>query len=250
MINDGVNNVPDKSIAVVLTPGNNPLSYEDIDTVISRPSKKREWFTPHFYRCLPLTIANQYGFIIKTQCDVEVSWDGTEDPSGVSISVLDKEAHPTFSSVFGHGIVTVSVPFHLKTPPGVNLMTINPPNYVLPNITVLTGVVETDNLRQEFTFNLKLQFPNVNVKIPKGFPVGAFIPVPRYFSDKFNLVNGADLFGVEVIENENEAKKEHTKLRSERNERVFEHGEPYEADSLYMRGTDIYGNKFLDHQKP
>lgn len=250
MINDGINDVPRNKIAVMLTPKSNPLSYEDLETVISRPSKKRDWFTPHFYKCLPLTIANQYGFVITTQTDVELTWNGDDHPSGVSITVEDKTAHPFFGSLFGHGIVTVFVPFHLKTPPGVNLMTLNPPNYIIPNVTALTGVVETDNLRQEFTFNLKLQIPNVTVRIPKGFPVGAVIPIPRYYADGFELVNGSELFSPEVFAEETQAKKDHKDLRISQNEKVFADGMGYETKALYMRGVDVYGNKFSDHQKP
>ena len=95
--------------------------------------------------------------------------------------------HPRIDSHFGEGIITIGTPFILRTPPGINIMTINPPNYIIPNITVMTGVIETDNLRRNFTFNLKIQMPNIRVTVPAGTPLAGFIPIPRYFADNFEL---------------------------------------------------------------
>ena len=53
------------------------------------------------------------------------------------------------------GVVTIQNRFTFRTPPDVNLMTINPPNYWIDGIQHMTGVIETDNLRRDFTFNLK-----------------------------------------------------------------------------------------------
>lgn len=253
MINDGINNVPDKTIAIFTSPAmyNEKLTQERILGMIKKPDKKREWFDPHFYRCLPLTIGNQYGFTISSEFDISFEWNGgnnLEDTTlyanEVPVSLNDLK-YPSISSHFGHGVVTVNTPYFFRTPQGVNLMTINPPNFIIPNVTVMTGVVETDNLRRSFTFNLKIQIPNIRTTIPAGFPLAAFIPIPRYYCDEFNLEFAENIFNKEIIDEELMADKDATNYRNEI-EPTLKNG----VGKHYMIGTDVYGNKFPDHQKP
>jgi hypothetical protein len=247
MINDGVNNVPDNKIAV--------FNVQDekikISDIVSKPSKKRSWFHPWFYRCIPLTIGNQYGFVIKNNFPFEVVWNGGSRPNDVKIFYKNekhKSIYPKFLTHFGSGILTLETPFVFRTPPGVNIMTINPPNFVVPNMTVMTGVVEADNLRYTFTFNLKIQVPHVKIAIPADTELAAFIPIPRYFADKFDLVKAEDLFDKDIYEEEITAYKDAEKNRHELQSK---YDNPTErSDSFYSRGIDVYGNKFKDHQNP
>jgi hypothetical protein len=124
-------------------------------------------------------------------------------------------------------------------------MTINPPNFVIPNITVMTGVVETDNLRRGFGFNLKIQIPNIRVKVEKGSPLAGFIPIPRYFADEFVLADAETLFDEKTVVEEQQAFIDNKLLRKEVSSELYN-----QMDSLYFDGKDVYGNKFLDHQKP
>ena len=253
MINQGIN-VPDKTIAVFNDPFDAPWQFnnnkERLHNIVDKPPKKRDWFTPHFYRCLPLTIGNQYGFIIKSEFDFSFIWDGGSSKDSVkfyfseTLEELDKK-RPRIDSHFGDGIISIAVPFTLRTPPGVNLMIINPPNYILPNVTVMTGVVETDNLRRSFLFNLKIQIPNIEVGVPAGTPLAGFIPIPRYFADSFELKYAEDIFDEEVIIEELQADKD-TNYYRQIEEPLLKDG----VGRLYMQGKDVYGNTFPDHQKP
>lgn len=248
-INDQGYEVPPFTIAIIPHPD---LSKERLSNVLEplKGKKSRNWFAPQFYRCLPLTIGNQYGFIIKNEYAFTAMWDGGlgTEATKFSFEIPVEETFnffPAVKSHFGHGIITIDAPFLLRTPPSVNLMTINPPNYVLPNITVMTGVVESDNLRYYFTFNLKLQDPNVAVHFPVGTPLAAFIPVQRYFSDRFELKFADELFDAELVEQEMKAAKDNGDNR----QRLEDLGDsPY--DKQYMKGVDVYGNKFPDHQRP
>jgi len=237
--------VPDNTIAVFVPKKNNTL-IERLDNVLSPPPKKRDWFSSHFYRCLPLTIGNQYGFVVKSEFPFAYEWDGGDNPDSVKL-YFPKEIdsfYPQIETHFGHGIITIEPPWILRTPPNVNLMTINPPNYVIPNITVMTGVVETDNLRRNFTFNLKIQMPNIRIELPAGTPLAAFIPIPRFYADRFNLVLATDLFNENVIEEELKAANDAKEYRN--------NIEPTLPDNLskhYFKGTDVYGNQFLNHQR-
>ncbi len=253
MINDGINDVPDKIIAIFLSPKtpDPKLNKDRILQIVKKSNKKREWFNPHFYRCLPLTIGNQYGFTISLEFDFGFEWNGGNDPKDINIFIDDKVNDPTntlypnISSHFGSGIITVNPPFFLRTPPGVNIMTINPPNFVIPNITVMTGVVETDNLRRNFTFNLKVQMPGIRVNVPAGTPLSGFIPIPRYYADKFELRFADEIFNKEAIEEEISADNQ-ASLYRERVDPMLKNN----VSKHYFLGQDVFGNQFKDHQNP
>jgi hypothetical protein len=251
MINDGINDVPENTIALFYSNLHGNFDKSKSQEVISKPTKQRHWFTPHFYNCLPLTIGNQYGFIITSQFDIEFEWDGTDGADSIKFNFPNKTIeelenfYPRVESHFGHGVISIIVPFAIRTPPGINVMTINPPNYVIPNITVLTGIVETDNLRRDFIFNIKIQIPNLKVSIPAGYPIAAFIPIPRYFVDKFEIADAEDIFTEDVFLNELNAEFD-AGLKRE----IIDPELPKKIGRDYFRGQDVYGNKFSDHQKP
>jgi hypothetical protein len=255
MINDGSNNVPDKTIAVFLYDYEVDFEAARIPSILKKLDKTRSWFDDHFYRCLPLVIGNTYGFVITTEWAFSVVWDGGSSPDSVKIYPHDenhKDMYPLISSHFGHGILTISPPFTLRTPPGVNLMTINPPNCILPGITVMTGVIETDNIRRNFTFNLKIQIPNVEIAFLAGTALSGFIPIPRYYADSFVIKEASELFSEEVVTEEISAMHDHAAERQYLEE--IKRNDPSApantvADRRYLRGIDIYGNKFSDHQK-
>jgi hypothetical protein len=241
MLNKDVN-VPNNTIAIFQYMKQLKDDPSRTNNIISKPDKKRDWFTPHFYRCLPLVIGNQYGFIIKSEYDFSFEWDGGDSPESLKIYTEDiGDMLPEIKSHFGSGIITINLSVILRTPPGINLMTMNPPNTIIPNITVMTGVVEADNLRHDFTINLKVQTPNVKTFIPKGTPIAGIIPIPRYFVENFNLVNAEDIFDKSTLEEEAFAETHFSEYKKEMNTGLNNH---------YKRGTDVYGNKFLDHQGP
>jgi hypothetical protein len=254
MINkDKENIVPDKTIAIFTNPNKANFDInnkERVFNLIKKSPKKREWFTPHFYRCLPLTIGNQYGFIITSEFDFYFNWNGSNEAEGINFYFPDNDEElnlkePNIYSHFGSGIITISTPFTLRTPPGVNLMTINPPNYIVPNMSVMTGVIETDNIRRNFTFNLRIQVPHIQTFVPAGTPLAGFIPIPRYYADSFELKFAEELFSQKNIDEEIQAELDVNIYRQE-----IEPNLPNEVGRQYFLGEDVYGNKFSDHQKP
>ena len=252
MINDGINDVPNKTIAIFTNPKiyDQELKQERILGMVKKPDKKRDWFSPHFYRCLPLTIGNQYGFTVSSEFDITFEWNGGDSPDSIFFKFDENKGdlnkfYPRVESHFGHGIITINTPCFFRTPPGVNLITINPPNYIIPNVTVMTGVIETDNLRRNFTFNLKIQIPNIRTTIPAGYPLAAFMPIPRYYCDEFSLDFAENLFNKEIVDEEIKAKNDAGDYR-ETIEPTLKNG----VGKHYMQGKDVYGNVFKDHQKP
>lgn len=238
--------VPDNKILVVPFDINGNGFYNEIIEPL-KGNVKRDWFNPHYYYCLPLNIGNQYGFLIKSQRNFEMIWDGTlNHPFDVTINFLDEEGaeRQTIKNGFGNGVVTVQNYFSLKTPIGINLMTIQPPNLFIPGCFALTGVIETDQIKRDFTFNFKITVPNMKITVKKGDPLGAFIPIPRYFVDKFDVDLIDNYFDKEVHANELYEQKMLSEERQ--NEDKLK---PHEAGRRYFNGTNSDNTNYQDHQK-
>ncbi len=248
--------VPDKTIAYI--PVIAPEGIEEFDMNISRflkPSNenyKRHWFNSHFYKCLPLSIANMQGLVFSSPFSLDVFWNGGNNTEDLLLNAYDDSGiknietgnHVHFTSEFGYGIFTAHFPVMLKTPPGVNLMTIAPPNYPLPGISPMSGVVEADNLTFTFTLNFKVDIPNVVIKIEKDYPIMGIIPIPRYYCDSFSLINAYDILDKDDIEDQRQICDEQGKSRLEQN------NNKEKQDRRYFRGIDIRNNKFKNHQLP
>lgn len=244
-INDVGYEVPANTIAVI---PNTAYSVLDPGLVLEslRGHKTREWLPTHSYYCLPLVLGNQYGFIIRALHDFTVIWNGTSAPDAVTVIVTPdaNTGHQHIMSHFGDGIVTVQNWFHLRTPPGVNLMTIAPPNLLMPYVMPLQAVIETDNLQRDFTFNFRVSKPHEHLVFRKGDPLGAFIPIPRYFVDGFDLVDGSTVFPETVLASE---WRETEALSEER--MTVDKAKPHEAGRRYYRGENSQGCPYADHQR-
>ena len=249
--------VPENKIAVIPVIGDShlqPFSFDNLSEIIvpAKNNKKRDWFTKHFYKCLPLAIANMQGFLVSVPFNFSVMWNGgsgTQDlffSSGEDEKQYNDKKHLRVLSHFGHGIFTLDLPFMLKTPPGINLMIISPPNIVSYGLNCMSGVIESDNLRQLFTINIKVNVINEWIDIPSGYPLACIIPIPRYFCDSFDLVSADDLFIKDEIDEEQLICREHEIVRNFLRESGINEG----LDRSYYFGEDIRGNKFSDHQLP
>ena len=76
--------VPDNTIAVIPNATGYTELYEDIIEPL-HGKFKRDWFVKHAYYCLPLTIGNQYGFLIKSLYDFNILWNGGTDAGNLTI---------------------------------------------------------------------------------------------------------------------------------------------------------------------
>lgn len=242
-INDEGYEVPENTILVVP----HSIDHDGFYKEVLKPLKgnpKRDWFNAHFYYCLPLTIGNQYGFIIESLRDFEVIWDGTEANPEITFLNEDNAGKQVIKNGFGSGIVTIQNGFALKTPPGINLMTIQPPNMFISGCAAMTGVIETDQIKRDFTFNIKVTVPNLKITVKKGDALGAFIPIPRYFVDNFDVKLVSDVFDKELHINE----LEEVKILS--NERTTtDKDRPHESGRRYFNGINSDGTPYADHQK-
>ena len=216
-----------------------------------RGRHKRDWFSKHAYLCLPLVIGNQYGFAVKSLFHATFLWNGGPEPADNTITVHNTEEAEAFgglqllASQFGLGIVTVQTAFALRTPPEVNLMTLQPPNQFIDGLQNLMGVVEADNLRRDFTFNLKITRPDHPIEIKVGDLLAAVLPIPRGFVEKFELIDAYELLSPETVASEQQTARDFGREREEvdsKNKRG--------VGRRYFRGEDVYGQKFkYPHQQ-
>lgn len=241
-INSKGNEVPDNTILVVPHRVDG-LSYHEeiIESLIGKVD--RDWFDPHFYHCLPLTIGNQYGFVVKSTRSFTAVWCGNEEGPVIEFSDGD-DTKQIISSHFNFGIITVQNRFALKTPPGINLMTIQPPNYYTAGLTAMTAVVETDNIRRDFTFNLRMTIPEMKVHVKAGDPIAAFIPIARNTVEKYEIKLITDVFSteqhlLEVMESDTLGKERQTRDK----DRKRGNGQ------RYFKGEHTNGQRYPNHQK-
>lgn len=130
------------------------------------------------YRCLPLTIANQCGWVIGCPCSFSVRWSGDPAIEGLTI-VFDEKPDPRISSLFGHGIITFNMPYLFRTPADTNLWVKGPTNWPKDAACPLEGMVETDWTNATFTMNWKLTRPDYLVRFERGEPICMIAPYPR-----------------------------------------------------------------------
>jgi hypothetical protein len=184
-----------------------PLSTAPIDRVWMDAAPQR---AP--YRCLPLAIANQAGWWIPCPVSFTAVWDGGLGKENVQITFLSPAERTGWtdlfapitvsadqpspvvhndtriSSHFGNGVVTFSIPYLFRTPPGINLWVKGPTNYIKDGVQPLEGVVETDWLSATFTMNWKLTRPHHLVRFERGEPICMIVPVPRGLAEQLEPV--------------------------------------------------------------
>ncbi len=164
------------------------------DMPITAASQERDWMDRtdrrFAYRCLPLVIANQAGWMIHNPTGFVAVWDGTPLPNGVRVwyeipnappgSPAQSEwVDPRISSHFGSGIVTINVPYLFRTPRSICLWAKGPANAIKDGVQPLEGIIETDWLPATFTMNWKLTRPGLPVHFRRGEPICMVVPLPR-----------------------------------------------------------------------
>jgi hypothetical protein len=144
---------------------------------------EREWMDlsdrRQGYRCLPLVMANQSGWVISNPADFTLLWNGGDDPSNLKIDFGAHAPHPRVLTHFGHGIFTFRIPWLFRTPPGINLMVKGASNWLKDGAQALEAIVETDWATATFTMNWKTTRINEPVRFEKGEPICMIVPIPR-----------------------------------------------------------------------
>lgn len=151
---------------------------------IEPASGKREWMdaTPEkfAYRCLPLVMANQVGWVVTGPLDFVARWNGKSDPAAITLTFPNGEGpnKGQVSSHFGSGVLTFSLPWLFRTSPGYGIWVRGMTNQCKDGIVPLDGIVETDWAPYTFTMNWKMMRRNTDVFFKAGEPVAMLVPFP------------------------------------------------------------------------
>lgn len=160
---------------------------DDSAWVIEPAPAGRDWMDAnhgHASKCLPITIANVAGWVIRSPVTFTATWQGGTHKG--STGFVFSDPYERFTSAitdhFGQGIITFNLPWLFKTSrPGVGLRVCGLPNDPRFNVTALEGYVETDWLPFTFTMNWKISKPGVPVTFAKGDPVCFITPATLDF---------------------------------------------------------------------
>jgi hypothetical protein len=143
----------------------------------------REWMSAtdrrFANRCLPLLIANQSGWIVRNTVAFTAIWSGLESADATLVEYDPSPERPRAGTFFGYGILTWSIPYVFRTPPGINLLVRGPANLPKDAVAPLEGVVESDWASSTFTMNWKITRPFTPVRFEVGEPVCMLVPQRR-----------------------------------------------------------------------
>lgn len=165
-----------------------PLTSESVPRIIPAPAE-RAWINVtdqrFVRRCLPLTVANQSGWWILNPVPFQVTWMGRDRTEDLVIEAPGP-ARPLASSHFGYGIVTFSIPYLFRTPPGYGLLVRGPANLPKDGIQPLEGIVETDWIAATFTMNWRVTRPFDPIPFAVDEPICMIVPQRRGELEEFD----------------------------------------------------------------
>jgi hypothetical protein len=154
--------------------------------------RKRAWMSAttdaYAYRCMPLNIANEYGWQVLSPAQFTATWNGSDGLDGIEISYESPVRFDFAQSHFGSGILTVSVDFVVQTPENISLYIRGIPNETIQDIQPLDAIVETDWLPFTFTYNYKFLKP-CSIRFEKNEPLFSFFPINRGGIEEYSIAS-------------------------------------------------------------
>lgn len=137
------------------------------------------------YRCLPLAIANAYGWEVLNPSPFAARWNGAKGVEAIEIEPLGLQP-PAATSHFGEGVLTFHLNGLFRTPPGYDLMATGPINRPKAHIQALTGVIETDWSPYSFTMNWIFTTAGETVVFASDDPIATLFPLRRGEIERFD----------------------------------------------------------------
>jgi len=195
--------------------------------------------------CLPLRIANQFGWFILNDVDITAIWDGGDRPDGLQIKTPQGSNPEHATSHFGYGILTWSIPYLFRTPHGYNLYVRGPSNMPKDGACPLDGVIETDWAVATFTMNWKLTCVGVPVSFKVGEPIAMIMPIRRGEIESFEITT-RDISSDQALQSGYKAWFESRRKFLEAFNSSKPDSMPWQKD--YFFGKTALGEQFQDHQ--
>lgn len=169
-----------------------PEWYKNAKSYFAPDGKKRplmEGEVPHsvgatIKRCMPLWDMMTAGYIIETPYDIYVHqrvdgpyYQWVTEPAIAFQPEEQLQSHPAFPK--GQLGVRIIHPWSIKTPKGWSILIMNPTHRPQTPISILPGIVDTDNYSLPFNMFIILNDPNFEGMIPAGTPFAQVIPFKR-----------------------------------------------------------------------
>ena len=167
---------------------------------IALPSRRRGWMdvnNGHAYKCMPLSVANGFGWEILNPVRFDAIWNGCiGSKNAIKFNYYpenDEERNYIngggIKSHFGNGIITFShLDFILRTTAGHNIFLKGPTNHFKHGAQALEAIIESDWLPYTFTLNWKITRKNSAVYFEKGEPLACLFPFPRNYLESFEAM--------------------------------------------------------------
>lgn len=200
-------------------------------------------------RCLPLLMANQSGWIILNGHEFQATWTGGKARESLHVEYAAASVPSPLRAVshFGYGILSWSVPYLFRTPPGYNLLTRGPANWPKDGACALEGLVETDWAVATFTMNWKLTRPGLPVTFGAEEPFCMVVPQRRGELESFDpqIRDLADDPKIAAAHDEWGRRRHATNVQNF----LAEHSRaPKTFDRHYFQGSAPDGRQSEDHQ--
>jgi hypothetical protein len=135
-------------------------------------------------RCMPLWDMMTAGYIIETPYDIYVrqtengpffQWGEME---AIAFQSMEQtQNHPNFRDI--NYAVRIVHPWSIKTPKGWSILIMQPTHREPSPISILPGIVDTDNYSIPFNMFIKLVNPSFEGMIPAGTPFAQVVPIKR-----------------------------------------------------------------------
>jgi hypothetical protein len=202
---------------------------------------KRKWMNESrekfAYKCLPLTVANQYGYAVLCPADFTLDWWGGKEEKDVDFQVISEEEYfkEHLHSYFGGGTFTIHLDFLIKTPEGFSTYIRGVPNETKQGLKPLDGIVETDWLSYTFTYNFLLTEPG-SYSFKKGEPLFVFFPIERGTVENFELKESR-------VEEDPELFRDFEDYHNKRLKSLSVQGAKPVFQNFYRNGTKASGEK-------
>lgn len=160
--------------------------------LIQQSRVKRDWmdetYNKHAYQCLPMTVANVYGWEFVLEEDLVVQWDGgNTSPTIISGETTSSGRVQAVSSIIG--IISIHTGWVINTEDGYNTWLTGSPNYFVDGAAPLTATIPSYWWPDESQMNWKI------TKI--GEPVTFAAGTPFCF---FNIYDNSVLENVEIVQ--------------------------------------------------
>lgn len=140
---------------------------------IAQSRIQRDWmdatYNKHAYQCLPMTVANVYGWEMQMEDDLVVQWDGGQNPARILSGEYSGSGRlQAVSSIIG--MISIQMSWVIRTEEGYSTWFTGPPNYFLDGASPLTATIPTSWWPDESQMNWKITKVGEPVVFEAGSP--------------------------------------------------------------------------------